>query len=81
MEAPQSRYGGKRHAAKRERMKAAYLIEPANLLGRWKQRRAERWLVQDSIGLVGTSLEDSRAIRDEVRRRWRQWRAEELGGR
>jgi hypothetical protein len=81
MEAPESKYRGKRHAAKRDRIKADYLVEPTNLLGRWKQRRAERWLVNDSVGRVGSSLEDSREIADEARRRWRQWRAEQLGGR
>ena len=78
MKAPPSHYRGKRHDAKRERMKADYLIEPANALERWRQRRAERWLVYDSLGLAASSLIDTRKHTSEMRDRWRQWRAAQL---
>jgi hypothetical protein len=79
MEPPESLFTGKQNEAKRQRMMAAYLVEPSGWLGRWKQRRAERWLVADSMGPAGTSLYDTRKQQDEIRERWRQWRAAELG--
>jgi hypothetical protein len=68
-----------RRAARRERMKADYLIEPATTRERWRVRRAERWLVYDSLGGWATSLEDSRERADEARAKWRHWRAVQLG--
>jgi hypothetical protein len=59
-------------------MKADYLLEPTTLRERWKQRRAERWLVDDSMGLRASSLEDTRNQAREVRERWREWRATQL---
>jgi hypothetical protein len=76
---PESAYKGERHAAKRERMKADYLIEPTSFLERWRQRRAERWLVTDALGILATSLEDTRKESDEARQRWREWRAAQRG--
>jgi hypothetical protein len=81
MEPPESSYVGKRHAAKLERMKADYLIEPTSFRERWKHRRAERWLVNDSLGIVATSLLDTRELANDARERWRRWRAMELRGR
>jgi hypothetical protein len=79
VDAPESRYKGKRHAAKVKRMKADYLTEPRTRRERWKQRRAERWLVYDSIGSRATSLADTREYVDAMRERWRRWRAAQLG--
>jgi len=59
---------------------AAYLVEPKSRRERWRQRRAESWLVADSLGLAASSLHDTREQDAEMRRRWRRWRAEELGG-
>jgi len=78
MDAPPSRFEGKRHQAKLQRMKAAYLIEPGSVLERWKQRRAERWLIADSMGPAGTSLHDTREHQAALREQWRQWRAAQL---
>src|SRR5919198_5857139 len=71
----------RRRAAKRERMKADFLIEPTNSRERRKQRRAERWLVYDTLGLKASSLEDTRELADDARERWREWRAGGGGGR
>ena len=71
----------RRRAAKRERMKADYLIEPTNSRERRKQRRAERWLVYDTLGLKASSLEDTRELADDARERWREWRAVQRGER
>jgi hypothetical protein len=71
----------RRHAAKLERMKASYLIEPANRFERWRHKRAERWLVYNSLGLLASSLLDTRKDADAMRRRWREWRAQELAHR
>jgi hypothetical protein len=71
----------RRRAAKRERMKADFLIEPTNSRERRKQRRAERWLVYDTLGLKASSLEDTRGLADDVREHWREWRAVQLGQR
>jgi hypothetical protein len=80
MEPPASRYQGKRHAAKLERMKADYLIEPTSFFERRRQRRAERWLVTDAMGSRASSLEDTREQSDEARKQWREWRAAQLTG-
>jgi hypothetical protein len=79
MQPPGSGFKGKRHAAKRERMMAAYLAQPTSRRERWRQRRAESWLVNDSLGLAASSLHDTREQQAEMRERWRAWRAEQLG--
>jgi hypothetical protein len=79
MQPPDSRWKGTKNAAKREQMMAAYVSEPRTVLGRWKQRRAESWLVNDSIGPAATSLHDTREQEAAMRERWRQWRAARLG--
>jgi hypothetical protein len=81
METVERSWMERRHAAKLERMKADYLIEPTNRFERWRQQRAERWLVYDSLGIIASSLEDTRKATDDMRQRWREWRAKELAGR
>jgi hypothetical protein len=79
MATPDARVPDTRLAARLERMKADYLIEPTNLLERWKQRRAERWLVNFSVGRLASSLEDTRPQAAAARAKWRLWRAGQLG--
>jgi hypothetical protein len=79
MDAPKSGFHGRRHDSKRERMMVVYLLDPSGWLGRWRQRRAESWLVHDSLGLAASSLYDTRPQEAEMRERWRRWRAEQLG--
>lgn len=79
MDAPKSGFHGRRHAAKRERMMAVYLLDASGRLGRWRQRRAESWLVHDSLGLASSSLHDTREQETAMRERWRAWRAEQPG--
>ncbi len=68
-----------RQMAKLEHMKANYLMVPTNLLERWKQRRAESWLVHYSVGPVASTLYDTRKLSAKERSKWRVWRAAKHG--
>lgn len=68
-----------RQAAKLQRMKAEYLMVPTNLLERWKQRRAESWLVRYSVGPIASTLYDTRKLAAGERSKWRLWRAAKHG--
>jgi len=58
-----------------KRMKADFVIEPTNLAERFKQRRAERWLVRFSVGSIASTLYDTRPQSQAAREKWRLWRA------
>ena len=68
-----------RQKAKLERMKAEYLMVPTNVLERWRQRRAESWLVHYSVGPIASTLYDTRKLAAKERSKWRLWRAAKHG--
>jgi hypothetical protein len=75
MAAPEQTGANAKTVERVRRMKADYVIEPTNLVERFKQRRAERWLVQFSVGSIASTLYDTRPQSEAARAKWRLWRA------